>query len=78
MWITHLELESKISSWWNIEVVGTAMYRVAHKLKNVKRNIKIWNKSNFGHIFQDKDDKSNQLYLIQEDIQHNGYNDRNR
>ena len=51
MWITHPTLETKISSWWNIEVEGTAMYKVAQKLKNVKRNIKIWNKSDFGHIF---------------------------
>lgn len=29
MWITHLDLASKISSWWNIEVEGTAMFRVA-------------------------------------------------
>ena len=29
MWITHLALEPKISSWWNIEIKGTAMYRVA-------------------------------------------------
>ena len=41
MWISHLALETKISSWWKIEVEGTAMFRVAQKLKNVKRNIKV-------------------------------------
>ena len=54
-------LETKISSWWNIEVEGTAMYMVAQKLKNVKRNIKVWNKLDFGHIFQDKDEKTDKI-----------------
>lgn len=40
------------------------MFRVVQKLKHVKRNIKIWKKTFFAHIFQDKDDKSNQLYII--------------
>ena len=58
-------------------VEGTIMYKVAQKLKNVKRNIKIWNKFGFGHIFQDKDEKTDQLHIIQEEIQQNGYNDQN-
>ena len=36
---------------------GTAMFRIAQKLKNVKRNIKVWYKSDFGHIFQEKVEK---------------------
>ena len=30
------------------------MFRVATKLKNVKNNIKIWNKNTFGNIFENK------------------------
>ncbi len=51
MWLSHPALEGNISHWWSIEVEGTAMYRVSQKLKNVKRNIKSWNRTNFGHIF---------------------------
>ena len=68
MWISHLALETKISSWWNIELEGTTMFRVAQKLKNVKRNIKFWNKTNFGHLFQEKDEKTDQLSIVQEEI----------
>lgn len=40
-----------------------------------KRNIKIWNKFNFGHIFQDKDVVSDQFLTIQDTIQKEGYNE---
>ncbi len=29
MWLSYLALEGKISSWWNFEVDGTAMYKVS-------------------------------------------------
>ena len=77
MWLSHPALEGNISHWWNLEVDGTAMYRVSQKLKNVKRNIKSWNRTNFGHIFQEKDEISNQLSSIQDEIQHSGYNAHN-
>ena len=68
MWISHLGLETKIYSWWNIVMEGTTMYRVAQKLKNMKRNIKFWKKSDFGHIFQDKDEKTDHICIVQEEI----------
>ena len=37
--------------------------------------IKIWNKTDFGHIFQDKEDLSIKLTSIQDTIQQEGYND---
>lgn len=30
------------------------MFKVANKLRNVKKNIKRWNKDNFGNIFDNK------------------------
>jgi hypothetical protein len=39
-------------------VEGIAMFRVAKKLRNVKCNIKVWNKTDFGHIFQAKEEMS--------------------
>ena len=77
MWLSHPALEGNISHWWSIEVEGTAMYRVAQKLKNVKRNIKSWNRTDFGDIFQEKDEITDRLSLIQDDIQHSGYNELN-
>ena len=40
MWTLHPNLESLIKEWWNIRVEGTAMFRVAPKLNNVKKNMK--------------------------------------
>ena len=57
---------------------GIAMYRVARKLNNVKRMVKAWNKSDFGHIFSNKEDLSIKLSSIQASIQENGYDMLNR
>ena len=51
MWILHLGLENLIKEWWNIHVEGTTMFKVAAKLKNIFKNIKIWNEDTFGNIF---------------------------
>lgn len=40
MWTSHPNLEKSIANWWNLDVNGTAMYKVAKKLKNIKTNIK--------------------------------------
>ncbi len=54
MWTSHLDLLDKVKFWWSLEVEGSAMFRVARKLSNVKRIVKIWNKTNFGNIFHEK------------------------
>lgn len=36
MWLSHPLLEDGIMQWWNIHVVGFAMFRVAKKLRFVK------------------------------------------
>ena len=68
MWTSHPNLLDKVKSWWGIEVEGTTMFRVARKLSNVKRKIKVWNKMDFGHISHDKEDLSVKLSSIQENI----------
>ena len=57
---------------------GTAMFRVAKKLNNVKRMVKAWNKSDFEHIFSLKEDLSVNLSSIQASIQENGYDVSNK
>ena len=49
------------------------MFRVVAKLKNVKKNIKIWNKTTFGNIFQNKKKIVEELKDIQDKIQADGY-----
>ena len=54
MWMQHPWLESKLVEWWNIDVQGIALFRVAAKLRNVKKEVKIWNERCFGNIFESK------------------------
>lgn len=51
------------------------MFRMVKKLQNVKDNIRIWNKGDFGHIFKEKDQAVGMLQEIQDRIQTEGYND---
>lgn len=57
---------------------GTTMFRIVKKLRNVKRRIRIWNKEDFGHIFQAKSKAIDNLSEIQEKIQKDGFNDNLR
>ena len=68
MWTTHPNLFKKVNHWWGMEVEGTAMFRVSRKLSNVKRMVKVWNKTDFGHIFLEKEDLSQKLISIQDSI----------
>ena len=49
------------------------MFQVAAKLKNVKKNIKKWNKHTFGNIFENKKKILEELKDIQDRIQTDGY-----
>ena len=73
MWTIHPDLETLIKEWWGIPVEGTAMFRVAAKLKNVKKDIKKWNKHTFGNIFENKKKILEELKDIQDRIQAKGY-----
>ena len=54
------------------------MFRVTKKLSNVNCMIKVWNKMDFSHISQDKEEISNKLSSIRDIIQQDGYNDQNK
>ena len=69
----HAQFESKLIEWWNIEVEGNTLFRVAAKLRNVKMEVKIWNKRCFGNIFENKTTLKEDLQSIQSKIQKEGY-----
>jgi len=53
-WLTHPYFQANIKAWWE-EValqIGTPMYRFQQRLKNLKQQLKTWNNSTFGNIFQ--------------------------
>lgn len=47
---------------------GTAMYKVDKKFRNIKMEIRKWNKMDFGNIFQSKDRILENLLEVQEEI----------
>ena len=73
IWLQRPHFEIKLVEWWNIVIDGTALFRVASKLKNIKKNVKIWNKICFCNIFENKSIIKEDLQKIQERIQKEGY-----
>lgn len=41
MWILAPKIHENIFKWWNVDIQGTLMIRVAKKLANVKSNIQL-------------------------------------
>ncbi|WKA02253.1 hypothetical protein VitviT2T_020466 [Vitis vinifera] len=51
MWLKVEGFQDMIRRWWwEIEVRGSASYRLATKLKEIKQKLKIWNKEVFGNL----------------------------
>lgn len=50
MWEQHDSFKRNLLGWWNITVEGTTMYRVSQKLKNVKKELKKWNREVFKNV----------------------------
>jgi hypothetical protein len=53
-WLSHPDFHQLAQTWWTQAEIdhGTHMYRFQQRLKNFKQQLKIWNKSTFGNIFQ--------------------------
>lgn len=73
MWLLALDIYDNISKWWNVDIQGTAMFRVANKLANIISNIQLWNKVSFSNIFQIKENLKKYLDDVQSQIQDVGY-----
>lgn len=52
MWMQHSQFEDQLVKWCNINIEGTTLFRVASKIKNVKKKVREWNKRYFGNIFE--------------------------
>ncbi|RVW15858.1 hypothetical protein CK203_073119 [Vitis vinifera] len=51
MWLKVEGFQDMIRRWWwEIEVRGSASYRLATKLKEIKQKLKVWNKEVFGNL----------------------------
>ncbi|KAJ9691417.1 hypothetical protein PVL29_013560 [Vitis rotundifolia] len=62
MWLKVEGFQELIHSWWQgIEVRGSASYRLATKMKEVKQKLKVWNREVFGRL---EDNKAAALHLV--------------
>lgn len=65
-WLSHLDFQENVARWWHNATIdkGTLIYRFQQKLKNLK----IWNKTVFHNIFQDKRALECKMEIIQQGI----------
>ena len=55
MWLKVEGFKDLIYSWWQgIEVRGSASYRLATKMKEIKQKLKVWNREVFGRLEYNK------------------------
>eukprot|EP00253_Pinus_taeda_P026765 PITA_26765 len=65
-WLDHPNFLEMVKKWWSepLEVRGSKMFNLQKKLKATKEKIKVWNKTVFGNIFQEKAILENKLEHI--------------
>jgi hypothetical protein len=68
MWSNHPDYEKVIIDSWNVEFPGCAMSILSKKLKLVKDNLKVWNKSSFGNVHDSVTAAENNLNHIHDQI----------
>ena len=62
MWLKVEGFNDIIRTWWQeIEVRGSASYRLAVKMKEIKKKLKVWNKEVFGRL---ETNKASALYQL--------------
>lgn len=65
MWEQHESFKNNLLEWWNIVVKGTTMYRVSQKLKNIKKELKNWNREVFKSVQKRKDQIKEELESLE-------------
>jgi len=75
MWSLHEDCRNLIQQSWNTNVVGCPMFILNQKLKTLKQNLKIWNKTAFGNVNTLVKEAEQNLVSIQADIDINGVSD---
>jgi hypothetical protein len=68
MWIAHPDCINIIKQSWNSNFTGCPMFILNQKLKKVKENLKVWNKSVFGNIHSNVKNATAKVDSIQQDI----------
>jgi len=77
-WFEDPNFKSKVKEWWaeSTSQRGNCMYRFQQRLKSLKNKLKIWNREEFGNIFEDKSRLESQLQKVTEEVFKSGYNEQ--
>jgi hypothetical protein len=73
MWTLHDTCQDLIANCWRTNIVGSPMFILTRKLKILKEQLKSWNKDVFGNVHSYVKVAEDDLALIQNQIQLNGY-----
>lgn len=68
MWALHPDCKDIITCSWNSNIIGSPMYILNSKLKNLKTILKVWNKEVFGDVHAAVQTAEDNLNQIQNDI----------
>jgi hypothetical protein len=73
-WLSHPDFHKNIHEWWREAEVphGSKMYRFQQRLKNLKKQLRLWNRKTFGNIFDSQKQLTDQMSTIQRQIQEHG------
>ncbi|KAL6323207.1 hypothetical protein AAG906_029214 [Vitis piasezkii] len=70
MWLKVKGFNDIVRTWWQgIEVRGSASYRLAVKMKEIKKKLKVWNKEVFGRLETNKASALHQRALSMEEAE---------
>lgn len=75
MWIDHPDCHRLISKILSKSIFGCPIQILAQKLKNMKKELKAWNKDVFGNVHLKVQQAQDEVDLIQEETQTVGYSD---
>lgn len=75
MWSEHQDCHRLVQEIWNRPVSSCAMVVLAQKLRNLKAELKTWNKEVFGDVHKNVKQAQQEVENIQNLIQSQGQND---
>lgn len=75
MWNSHNDCKRLIKDVWSTDIHGCPIYRLSQKLKLLKKELKIWNKSVFGDVHLQVQKTQETLDCVQAKIDSDGCSD---
>ncbi|GLJ39561.1 hypothetical protein SUGI_0808310 [Cryptomeria japonica] len=72
MWYEASDFKQKLTEWWGNDIRGCLRYILFKKLKEVKLQVKSWNKNVFGDLFANKGKVEQEVLWVEKEIADKG------